>query len=84
MYGWASHFLLVNMFIHCGNQKYCRAGFFHMDFIFVNDMRTKIESKQNFLRYTTMYARVPYYMKIKSQRKFQIHEILSCLSLPTV
>ena len=45
----------------------------------------KIKSKRKFLRYTIMYAYVPYYTKIKSKRKFKIRNIkLSKISLPTV
>ena len=58
-----------------------------MDFIFVNniDMNTKIKSKLKFLRYTLIYACVPYYTKIKSKRKFKIRNIKhSKISLPTV
>ena len=48
-------------------------------------MRPKIKSKQKILRYTIMYVRIPYYMKIKSKRKFKIQNIkLSKISLPTV
>ena len=35
-------------------------------------MGMKIKSKQKFLRYTVMYARVPYITKIKFKRKFEI------------
>ena len=46
-------------------------------------MRTKIKSKRKILRYTIMYARVPYYTKIKSKRKFKLRNIkLSKISLP--
>ena len=45
----------------------------------------KIKSKRKFLRYTIMYAYVPYYTKIKSKRKFKIRNIkLSKISLPMV
>ena len=48
-------------------------------------MHTKIKSKWKFLRYTILYASVPYYTKIKSKHKFKIRNIkLSKISLPMV
>ena len=53
-----------------------------MDFIFLNWHAYEIKSKQKFLRYYN--ACIPYYMKIKSKRKFKIIIKLSKISLPTV
>ena len=62
------------------------SAFICMDFIFVNwHAYKKLIQMKIFVLYHILYVRMPYYMKIKSKRKFKIRNIkLSKISLPMV